>query len=155
LLPAFGGDPNLATVNAAQRRSRRVIIPLRLGQKSAVLTDAAKGIGRSRGLDAGEDGLQGLERSMPTGTLGEPRDIMYAVRSPASDEAKPITGQPLVVGGGQTLPEPMLALAPGVSPVSSRRGHRDDGCGILAPDARFGRGACAACCQGGYHERVR
>jgi hypothetical protein len=92
---------------------------------------------------------------MPTATLGETVDIVYAMRCLVSDEAQSIAGKTLVVGGGQTLPEPILALAQGVSPVRSRRGHSDDGCATLLPDAWFGRGARAADCPGGYHERVR
>jgi hypothetical protein len=47
----------------------------------------------SIGFDAAsEDGLQCLEWSMPTGTLGETVDIMYAMRFLVSDEAESITG---------------------------------------------------------------
>jgi NAD(P)-dependent dehydrogenase (short-subunit alcohol dehydrogenase family) len=110
-----------------------------------VITGAPKSIGRSIGLDAaGEDYLQGLERSMPTAMLGETVDIVYAMRFLVADEAKSITGQTLVVDGGQTLPEPILALVQGVSPVSGRRGHSDDGRAILAPAVRFGRWAGTA-----------
>jgi hypothetical protein len=39
------------------------------------------------------------------GKLGDPEDIAYAMAFFASDEAGWITGQTLVVDGGQTLPE--------------------------------------------------
>jgi len=39
------------------------------------------------------------------GRLGEPEDIGHAMAFLASDEAKYITGQTLVVDGGQILPE--------------------------------------------------
>jgi 3-oxoacyl-[acyl-carrier protein] reductase len=49
------------------------------------------------------------ERSMlaaiPVGLLGEPEDVGWAVRFLASPEARYITGQALVIDGGQVLPE--------------------------------------------------
>jgi 3-oxoacyl-[acyl-carrier protein] reductase len=42
---------------------------------------------------------------IPMGVLGEPEDIGWAVRYLASPEARYITGQTLIVDGGQILPE--------------------------------------------------
>lgn len=53
-----------------------------------------------------------MEASIPLGYLGEPEDVAYAMLFLASDEARYITGQTLVVDGGQTLPEPVPALEP-------------------------------------------
>ena len=46
-----------------------------------------------------------LERYIPLGTAGAPDDIAYAFLYLASDEARWVTGQTLVVDGGMTLPE--------------------------------------------------
>ena len=62
-------------------------------------------------LDAiGEDYLRRMEQAIPIGRLGEPDDIARAMLFLASDEAKYITGQTLVVDGGQTLPESISAV---------------------------------------------
>jgi 3-oxoacyl-[acyl-carrier protein] reductase len=58
----------------------------------------------------GEDYLRQMAASVPTGTLGEPRDIGHAVCFLASPEARFITGQTLIVDGGQVLPESAEAL---------------------------------------------
>ncbi len=58
------------------------------------------------GLQAqGEAYLEGTRKIIPTHELGEPADIGYAVSLFAAKEAKFITGQSLVVDGGQLLPE--------------------------------------------------
>lgn len=46
-----------------------------------------------------------MSAAIPLGTLGTPADIGAAMAFFASDEAKWITGQTLVVDGGQTVPE--------------------------------------------------
>jgi 3-oxoacyl-[acyl-carrier protein] reductase len=42
---------------------------------------------------------------VPLGVLGEPEDVGWAVRYFASPEARYVTGQTLVIDGGQVLPE--------------------------------------------------
>lgn len=61
--------------------------------------------------DIGEDYLRRMEQSIPMGKLGDPEDVAYAMLFLASHEAKYITGQTLVVDGGQTLPESMDAVS--------------------------------------------
>ena len=53
----------------------------------------------------GQEHIRGMQRSIPMGRLGDPEDIGHAVLFFASPEAKYITGQTLIVDGGQTLPE--------------------------------------------------
>ena len=61
---------------------------------------------RTEGLaDLGEDAIAAMERYIPMGTLGEPEDIAHAAAFLASDGARFITGQSIVVDGGQILPE--------------------------------------------------
>ena len=56
-------------------------------------------------LLADENARAEMARYIPKGELGEPNDIAYAMLYLASDEAKYVTGQTLVVDGGSTLPE--------------------------------------------------
>jgi 3-oxoacyl-[acyl-carrier protein] reductase len=66
---------------------------------------------RTEGLaDLGEEYLRRMERSIPVGKLGEPEDVGYAALFLASDEARFVTGQTLIVDGGQVLPESLDAL---------------------------------------------
>lgn len=60
----------------------------------------------TEGLKAqGENYLEGTKAIVPTHELGEPIDIGYAAVFFASKETKYITGQSIVVDGGQILPE--------------------------------------------------
>lgn len=66
----------------------------------------------TEGMDEqGEGFIRSMEQSIPMGKLGDPEDIAYAALFFASDEAKYITGQTLIVDGGQLLPESGLALS--------------------------------------------
>jgi 3-oxoacyl-[acyl-carrier protein] reductase len=49
--------------------------------------------------------IRDMERSVPLGRLGTPRDVAHAVLFLASDEAAYITGTTIIVDGGQILPE--------------------------------------------------
>ena len=61
---------------------------------------------RTEGLaDLGDDAIRSMEAYIPLGCLGEPDDIAFAAMFLASDAARYVTGQTLVVDGGQTLPE--------------------------------------------------
>lgn len=55
--------------------------------------------------DQGEEYLAQMTRSIPAKKLGKPEDIGYAVCFLASREASYITGQTIIVDGGQILPE--------------------------------------------------
>jgi 3-oxoacyl-[acyl-carrier protein] reductase len=66
---------------------------------------------RTPGLEAeGQEYLDTMKASIPLGELGEPEDIGNAALFFASNEARYITGQTLVVDGGQILPESLEAL---------------------------------------------
>nr|WP_296752271.1 3-oxoacyl-ACP reductase FabG [Thioalkalivibrio sp.] len=58
----------------------------------------------------GDDYLRQMAASIPTKKLCEPQDIAHAVCFLASPEARYITGQTLIVDGGQVLPESLEAL---------------------------------------------
>jgi 3-oxoacyl-[acyl-carrier protein] reductase len=66
---------------------------------------------RTEGLvDLGEDYLRQMESSIPLGRLGSVEDIGYTCLFLATEEAGYITGQTIVVDGGQVLPESLMAL---------------------------------------------
>lgn len=66
----------------------------------------------TEGLEGlGEDYLKTMAASIPLRRLGKVEDIGYAALFFASDEAAYITGQTIVVDGGQILPESIEALA--------------------------------------------
>lgn len=60
--------------------------------------------------DLGEEYIRGMEAAIPQHRLGSVDDIGNAALFFASDEAGYITGQTLVVDGGQVLPESPYAL---------------------------------------------
>lgn len=60
--------------------------------------------------DLGEDYIRNMTASIPMRRLGSVVDIANAALFFASDEAAYITGQSLIVDGGQILPESLAAL---------------------------------------------
>ncbi len=58
----------------------------------------------------GADYLTKMESSIPLKRLGSVDDIANAALFFASEEAAYITGQTLVIDGGQVLPESLMAL---------------------------------------------
>lgn len=56
-------------------------------------------------MEMGNELIRSMEKDIPMGHLGTVDDIAYATLFLASDEAKFITGQTLVVDGGQVLPQ--------------------------------------------------
>jgi 3-oxoacyl-[acyl-carrier protein] reductase len=61
--------------------------------------------------DLGQDYINATTASIPLKRLGSVEEVGHAVAFLASEEAGFITGQTLVVDGGQTLPESLQALA--------------------------------------------
>jgi 3-oxoacyl-[acyl-carrier protein] reductase len=61
-------------------------------------------------VDLGEDYVNEMTASVPLRRLGTVDEIGYAALFLASDEAAYITGQTIVVDGGQILPESLGAL---------------------------------------------
>jgi 3-oxoacyl-[acyl-carrier protein] reductase len=61
----------------------------------------------TEGMQAGRapEFIRAMERSVPLGRLGTPRDVAHAVLFLASDEAAYITGATIIVDGGQIVPE--------------------------------------------------
>ena len=61
-------------------------------------------------LLADADGQKEMAKYIPLGYFGSPEDVAYAMAYLASDEARYVTGQTIVVDGGSTLPETPLFL---------------------------------------------
>jgi 3-oxoacyl-[acyl-carrier protein] reductase len=62
-------------------------------------------------VDLGDDYLRTMAASIPLGRLGAVEEIGAACLFLATDEAAFITGQTLVIDGGQTLPESLDTIA--------------------------------------------
>jgi 3-oxoacyl-[acyl-carrier protein] reductase len=74
----------------------------------------------TEGLDGlGPDYLEQMTASIPQGRLGSPADIGNAALFLATDEAGYISGQSLVVDGGQVLPESSMALQEMITPPTT------------------------------------
>lgn len=92
----------LGFMRSAALEYARLGITINAVQPGNILTEGLKA--------QGETYLDQMKASIPTHTLGEPEDIGYAAAFLASDEAKYITGQTLIIDGGQILPESPEAL---------------------------------------------
>ncbi len=68
-----------------------------------ILTQAMAALGDEAELAA-------MARCIPQGHLGVPEDIANTMLFLASDEARYITGQTIVVDGGSTLPESQVVM---------------------------------------------
>lgn len=55
--------------------------------------------------ETGQEHIENMIRAIPLGRLGTPEDVAYSILFLASQEASFITGQSIIVDGGQTLPE--------------------------------------------------
>jgi 3-oxoacyl-[acyl-carrier protein] reductase len=60
--------------------------------------------------ELGQDYLRSMEASIPLGRLGSIEEVASAALFLASEEAAYITGQTLVIDGGQTVPESLEAM---------------------------------------------
>jgi 3-oxoacyl-[acyl-carrier protein] reductase len=84
---------------------------LELAPKGITINAVLPGNVETEGLrEMGEDYRRSMEASIPMGALGTSSDIGYACLFFATDEASYITGQALIIDGGQTLPESLPAM---------------------------------------------
>jgi 3-oxoacyl-[acyl-carrier protein] reductase len=85
---------------------------IELAPKRVTINAVLPGNIATEGLaEMGEDYIQGMEAAIPQRRLGSVEDIGHAALFFATDEAGYITGQTIVVDGGQVLPESPAALA--------------------------------------------
>ena len=88
-------------------------IALEVARKGITVNAILPGNVHTEGLDAlGEEHKRRMVAAIPIGELADPTDIGWAVRFLASREARYITGQTLVIDGGQVLPESSEAMTP-------------------------------------------
>jgi 3-oxoacyl-[acyl-carrier protein] reductase len=81
-------------------------IALELALKGITVNAIMPGNILSEGVvEAGEEYMRSMAATIPMKKLGKVEDIAYAALYFASDEAGFVTGQTLVVDGGQVLPE--------------------------------------------------
>lgn len=84
---------------------------MELAPKKITINAVLPGNVLTEGLeDQGQDYLDSMTAAIPLGRLGTTADIGHAALFLASEEAGYITGQTLVVDGGQVLPESLEAL---------------------------------------------
>lgn len=84
---------------------------LELARYNTTINAVMPGNIRTEGLEGlGEEYLQTMANSIPFKRLGDVEDIGNAALFFASDEAGYITGQQMIVDGGQILPESLEAL---------------------------------------------
>ena len=109
-ITGFPGWSHYGASKAAQlgfmRTASIELAPLRITVNAVLPGNIA-----TEGLaDLGPDYRTSMEASIPLKRLGEVDDIGYAALFFATDEAAYVTGQALVVDGGQVLPESLAAL---------------------------------------------
>ena len=79
---------------------------LELAPYGITINGVEPGSVRTEGLvKLGEEAIASMVKHIPIGSLGEPEDVAHTALFLASDGARFITGQSVVVDGGQTLPE--------------------------------------------------
>ena len=110
----------LVPASAFSKNSWKVWLPAwasdvnRLRAQSTRCSSDSTGSANYRETTEDEDDpayVRSLLAAIPLGHLGDVSDIAHAALFLATDEARFITGQTLVVDGGQTLPESADAMA--------------------------------------------
>ena len=109
-ITGFPGWSHYGATKAAQLGFIRTAA-LELAPKGIIINAVLPGNVVSEGLiEAGPEYRAAMEASIPQRKLGTVEDIGYAALFFATDEAAYITGQTLVIDGGQVLPESLMAL---------------------------------------------
>ena len=109
-LTGFPGWSHYGATKAAQLGFLRTAC-IELAPKRITINAVMPGNVVSEGLEEmGEDYLAEMTASIPLGRLARVEEIGAAALFLATDEAAYITGQTIVVDGGQTLPESLAAL---------------------------------------------
>jgi 3-oxoacyl-[acyl-carrier protein] reductase len=82
---------------------------LELAQRGITINAVLPGNIMTEGMvEAGEDYMRRMAATVPMKKLGTVEDIAYAALYFASDEAGYVTGQTIIVDGGQVLPEALI-----------------------------------------------
>lgn len=108
-LTGYPGWSHYGASKAAQLGFMRTAA-LELAPRNITVNAVLPGNIQTEGIDEmGEDYIRSMARTIPLGRLGSVEDIGHAALFLAGDEAAYITGQTLVVDGGQILPESLDA----------------------------------------------
>jgi 3-oxoacyl-[acyl-carrier protein] reductase len=109
-ITGFPGWSHYGASKAAQLGFMRTA-SIELAPRGITVNAVLPGNVATEGLaDLGPDYRASMEATIPLKKLGEVEDIGYAALFFATDEAAYITGQALVIDGGQVLPESLAAL---------------------------------------------
>jgi 3-oxoacyl-[acyl-carrier protein] reductase len=109
-ITGFPGWSHYGATKAAQLGFIRTAA-IELASKGITINAVLPGNVVSEGLvEMGPEYREKMEASIPQRKLGTVRDIGHAALFLATDEASYITGQTLVIDGGQVLPESLMAL---------------------------------------------
>jgi 3-oxoacyl-[acyl-carrier protein] reductase len=109
-ITGFPGWTHYGASKAAQLGFMRTAA-IELAPRAITVNAVLPGNIRTEGLvELGPDYEAQMAASIPLGRLGDVEDIGYAALYLASDQARYVTGQTIVVDGGQVLPESMAAL---------------------------------------------
>ena len=109
-ITGFPGWSHYGATKAAQLGFLRTAA-IELAGRSITINAVMPGNIVTEGLaELGPEYREAMEASIPLRRLGSVEDIGHAALFLASDEAGYITGQTIVVDGGQTLPESLAAL---------------------------------------------
>jgi 3-oxoacyl-[acyl-carrier protein] reductase len=109
-ITGFPGWSHYGATKAAQLGFIRTAA-IELAAKGITVNAVLPGNVVSEGLlEAGPEYRAAMEASIPQRKLGTVEDIGHAALFFATDEASYITGQTLVIDGGQVLPESLMAL---------------------------------------------
>jgi 3-oxoacyl-[acyl-carrier protein] reductase len=109
-ITGYPGWSHYGATKAAQLGFLRTAA-IELAPKGVTINAVLPGNVVSEGLDElGPDYRAAMEASIPQKRLGSVEDIGHAALYFASDEAGYVTGQTIVVDGGQVLPESLMAL---------------------------------------------
>ena len=109
-ITGYPGWSHYGATKAAQLGFLRTAA-IELAGKGITINAVMPGNIETEGLDElGPEYRSKMESSIPQRKLGTVEDIGYAALFLSTDEAAYITGQTIVVDGGQVLPESMMAL---------------------------------------------
>jgi 3-oxoacyl-[acyl-carrier protein] reductase len=109
-ITGYPGWSHYGATKAAQLGFLRTAA-IELAAKGITINAVMPGNIETEGLDElGPEYRRKMESSIPQRKLGTVEDIGHAALFLATDEASYITGQTIVVDGGQVLPESMMAL---------------------------------------------
>ena len=109
-ITGYPGWSHYGATKAAQLGFLRTAA-IELAPKGITINAVMPGNIETEGLaELGPEYREKMESSIPQRKLGRVEDIGYAALFFATDEAGYITGQTIVVDGGQVLPESMMAM---------------------------------------------